>query len=231
MFKPIFLMFICFLFIKPINVFSQYPASVISTEEFISIVGANLLRHRGSEFTVRGAVVSATLGTRYSFTISLQSTGFRTVDFRFSLSTDMLDSVSNIEPNDIVTISGVVRDAYTLTDAKIISIEKINQPFQLRALYTEEEIRELIMNRILLINGKTLRFTGIVRHIGEGFGGYFLRFGSEWGVHRAVFNRQYREQILSINTGDTVTVEGTFMIWGGPQPFTQVGFFNSTIIE
>jgi len=222
---------VCFWFVNPVPVFALDSAEVLSPAEFISTVNANLLRSRGNEFTVRGTVARTSMSTRYTFFVYLQGPGFNTVGFRFYPLRDMLDSLSNIEPNDVVTLSGIVRDAGTLTDARVIAVEKNNPPFQIRPLYTEEEITELIRNRILLINGERLRFTGRVRRIDEGFGGYFLLFGDGWIDIRSVFDRQHRERLFDVNTGDTVTVEGTFRIWGGPPPFTQVGFFESVIIE
>jgi len=233
MLRSIFFLIICFCFFSNIRVVSQESNEVLSVEEYLSLVNANLLRNRGNRFTVRSTVIRVRhnpwgVGDNYFFSISVRDPHSRN-SIEFFLHRNSLDSISSIEPNDIVTISGIVYNSHWLTNAMVIGIEKNNPPFQIRPLYSFEEIFDIRENRMLLIDGERLRFTGRVYRIDRNNlgDGYVVIIGDNWmrSLH-CVFSSQYREVLLGLNSGDIVTVEGTFrMISGGRR-----GAFHDCVI-
>ena len=223
----------------PFQIFSQESNLIISTEEFQTIVNANLARNRGNEFTIRGTVVRARSDPSWvtgSFVpcVYLRYNFWNDIVFEFPQ--NRLDSIKNIEPDDIVTIKGRVENATRLTDSIIISIEKKNPPFSIKPFYSAEEVSALLYNRPFLIDdGKRFRFTGTISRIDGRNGEYLLTFGglNFFQPLNCIFTSQHREKVLNINVGDRVTIEGAFSLRREPLHLLLGGykFFDCIIIE
>jgi len=216
MFKFTSILIFSFWLIGTIQVFSQESEKVISVEEFSSIVNTNLLRNKGNTFIIKGTVyhVNNNNNLWYKWMVVLHNQNSMFTGFLFPDAS--LDSISNIEPNDIVTIRGIVEDADTLKESVLIAIEKKNPPFQIKPLYTFEEILDLKENRILLINGKRLRFTGKVKKVDGDSSGYNITvYNDGWDDIFCYFSiQQNKEELLNLNSGDKITIEGTFRLSG-----------------
>ena len=165
-----------------LSVSPTFAGDVLSVREYLNKVNANLARYRGQEVTISGVASRATWTWCWrTGTSSVPSVEMRVPDswslIVFEFPRIALDSVSNIEPNDIVIIRGVIENSLRVLDARVISIEKNNPPFSIRPLYSTEEIRVLIRDRVFLIDGERFRFTDTISQIDGRNGEYLLTFG------------------------------------------------------
>jgi len=211
--KNIFFIILFFLILN--GVYSQ--SGIITPDEYTRIVGTNSLRYQNQEFTIKGAVFSTSL-IGNGFTIYFyNSNNYQLISFNIPEYQNKLNSISNIEPNDIITIRGICKNENSLINCDVLNIEKRNPPFDLNRIYTYDELGELIQSRILLINNKQISVRGIIRRIGQSGNEYFINFGIGMWIDGNCFFSDYneKEKIRNLNVGDTIILRGTFRAYTG----------------
>lgn len=196
---------------------------VISVDEYIAMFHANSLRVKGNTYIIKGAVGSTDvlLG---EFSIEIIGSG-RDASVVFHLDRSMLNSLLNLQRNDIITMRGRSEGGIYLYNGSVISIEKNNPPLQLKQHYSQDELYVLLKNSKFIIHGKELNFTVRFHFIMNTYNGFLVVAGSIYEEYIYVFfNQRDREKLLNITAGDMVTFRGTFSATSGH-------FINSAIIN
>jgi len=211
------LIFVFFIFSSSL----VYTQEALTVEQFLSTVKANQLRNEGKEFIITGVVQNILSGPALH-TISLVG-----LTLFSDLNLIKLEELIKIEPNDILTLSGTYNNS-KLSNVKIVKYEKSSRPFQFKEEYTAIEFaNDILYKRSINAHKRDFIITGIISSIENFNNGFAVGLKAIETIY-CYFDLSYYNYLLNLNSGDSIKLKGTFILYGGR--FLNLNTFDNCVI-